>query len=236
MTTARWGRSRSRPARSAAPSSRVWTPKTPGGVAAGKAWSHRERAGGDDQVVKTLSVAAAGGQVTDRDHPDLKVDGLHVGEHAQIDAVGPVRLRRSGDQLLPVGDVAGHPGGDAAGRIGAVGSALEGNHLELVACQPLGLGGRAHPGGVAADDHHPVGHAITASKPRSSSGQRGLFAGQARSRMVRISVPARTASVTRVFSAISASRARWSSPRGPQRGPHTVICPSIHRLARSLTV
>jgi hypothetical protein len=41
----------------------------------------------------------------------LGVDGLHVGERAQIDAVGPVRLGRSGDQLLPIGDVAGQPVG-----------------------------------------------------------------------------------------------------------------------------
>jgi hypothetical protein len=51
------------------------------------------------------------GRVIGVREPGLGVDGLHVGEHAQIDAVGPVRLRRSGDQLLPIGDVAGHPVG-----------------------------------------------------------------------------------------------------------------------------
>jgi hypothetical protein len=74
------------------------------------------------------------------------------------------------------------------------GPPLEGDHVELVASQPLGLGGRAHPGGVPADHHHPLGHADQA-------------------KVVRISVPARTALVTGVFSAISASLARWSSPR-----------------------
>ena len=131
----------------------------PDGVTAGKGRSHRHGAGGQDQVVEALPVAAAGGQVTHRHRPGLEVDRLHVGEHAQVDAVGPMRLRCPGDQPLPVGDVAGHPVGDAAGRIGAVGPTLEGDHLELVAGQPLGLGGRAHPGGIAADDHHPLGHA-----------------------------------------------------------------------------
>jgi len=48
--------------------------------------------------------------------------------------------------------------------------------------------------------------------------------------VVRISVPARTALVTGVFSAISASLARWSSST-----PCRVISRSIHRLFRSST-
>jgi hypothetical protein len=82
-----------------------------GGVAAGEGWPRRDGAGGHDEVVEPHPVAAARGQVADGHRPGLEVDGLHVGEHAQIDAVGPVRLRRSGDQLLPVGDVAVHPVG-----------------------------------------------------------------------------------------------------------------------------
>jgi len=54
--------------------------------------------------------------------------------------------------------------------------------------------------------------------------------GQAVPVVVRISVPARTALVTGVFSAISASFARWSSST-----PRRVISRSIHRLFRSLT-
>jgi hypothetical protein len=74
------------------------------------------------------------------------------------------------------------------------------------------------------------GIASTTSTPRSSpSDRRWLFASQVRSTVVRISVPARTALVTGVFSAISASLARWSSPSGPRR----LICRSIHRVARS---
>ena len=48
--------------------------------------------------------------------------------------------------------------------------------------------------------------------------------------VVRISVPARTALVTGVFSAISASVARWSSST-----PCRVISRSIHRVFWSLT-
>jgi len=103
-----------------------------GGVAAGKWWPHRDRPGGDDQVVEPFPVAAAGGQIADRHLAGLEVDALHLDEHAQVDAVGPVRLGRPGHQLLPVGDVSGDPVGDAAGRVGAVVPALEGDHLEPV--------------------------------------------------------------------------------------------------------
>jgi hypothetical protein len=81
--------------------------------------------------------------------------------------------------------------GDAAGRVRALRSALERDDLDRVACDSLGLRGRAHPGRIRSDDDYSPGHRMPV--------------------VVRISVPARTALVTGVFSAISASFARWSS-------------------------
>jgi hypothetical protein len=89
-------------------------------------------------------------------------------------------------------------------------SALERDDLDRIARDPLGLRGCAHPGRVRPDDDYPLGHRMPA--------------------VVRISVPARTALVTGVFSAISASFARWSSST-----PCRVISRSVHLVFLSLT-
>jgi hypothetical protein len=39
-----------------------------------------------------------------------------------------------------------------------MGSAFEGDNFEFVAPQPLGLGSRAHPSSISADDNHPLRH------------------------------------------------------------------------------
>jgi hypothetical protein len=88
-------------------------------------------------------------------------------------------------------------------------SALERDDLDRIARDPLGLRGCAHPGRVRPDDDYPLGHRMPV--------------------VVRISVPARTALVTGVFSAISASFARWSSST-----PCRVISRSVHLVFLSL--
>jgi hypothetical protein len=74
-----------------------------------------------------------------------------------------------------------------------------------------------------------------AIRPRYAADQaapsRAWPLGQAASVMVRISVPARTALVTGVLSAISASLARWTSST-----PCRVISRSIHLVSRSATM
>jgi hypothetical protein len=179
-------------------------------VHAGQRWSHRDRAGGDDQEVIAFPERPPGGQVM-REHPaGREVDLLYLGSHPQVDAVAPVCVRRTGDQALRPVDIAGHPVRDAAGREGGVRSALERDDLDRVARDPLGLRGCAHPGRVRPDDDDPLGHAAPVT--------------------VRISAPARTTLVTGVFSATSASFARW-----PSSTPCRVISRSIHLVSRSST-
>jgi hypothetical protein len=172
--------------------------------------AHRDRAGRDDQGVEAFPVRPPGGQVASRHPPGRQVDLLHLGAHPQVDAIAPVCVRRTGDQALRLADVTGHPVRDAAGSLGAVRSALERDDLDRIARDPLGLRGRAHPGRVRSDDDYSLGHRMPV--------------------VVRISVPARTALVTGVFSAISASMALWSSST-----PCRVISPSIHLVLLSLT-
>ena len=150
--------------------------------------SHRDRAGRDDQGIEALPVRPPGGQIVSGHPPGREVDLRHLGSHPQVNAVAPVRLRRTGDQTLRRVDIPGHPVRDTAGRVGAVVSALERDDLDRVARDPLGLRGRAHPGRVPPDDDDSLGHRMPA--------------------VVWISVPAWTALVTGVFSAISASFAR----------------------------
>ena len=158
-----------------------------------------------------------------------EVDLLHFGSHPKVDAVAPVRVRRTGDQTLRPVDIACYPVGDATGRVGAVFAAIERDDLDRVACYSLGLRGCAHPGRVRPDYDDPLGHGISA--PRCLGRSVAYVAtGQAAPVVVRISVPARTALVTGVFSAISASFARWSSST-----PCRVISRSIHLVFRSLT-
>jgi hypothetical protein len=161
--------------------------------------------------------------------PGRKVDLLHRGSHPKVDAVAPVRVRRTSDQAFRPVDIAGYPVRDAARRVGAVRSALERDDLDRVARDPLGLRGRAHPGRVRPDDDDPLSHGI--STPHCPGRAVACAAtGQAAPVVVRISVPARTTLVTGVFSAISASSARWSSST-----PCRVISRSIHLLFRSWT-
>ena len=65
----------------------------------------------------------------------------------------------------------------------------------------------AHPGRVSPDDDDPLGHGISTPHCLGRS-VACVTAGQAAPMVVRISVPVRTALVTGVFSAISASFAR----------------------------
>ena len=92
----------------------------------------------------------------------------------------------------------------------------------------LGLRGCAHPGRVRPDDE-PLGHGISAPHCLGRS-VACVATGQTARVVVRISVPARTALVTGVFSAVWASFARWSSSM-----PCRVISRSIHLVFRSLT-
>ena len=204
-------------------------PEYAGGVHAGQRRSHRDRAGRDDERVEAFPVRPPGGKVVSGHPPGREVDLLHLGSHPKVDAVTPVRVRRTGDQTLRPVDIAGHPVRDAAGRVGAVRSALERDDLDRVACDSLGLRGCAHPGRVRPDDDDPLGHGISAPHCLGRS-VAFVATGQAAPVVVRISVPARTALVTGVFSAISASFARWSSST-----PCRVISRSIHLVFRSLT-
>jgi len=99
-------------------------------------------------------------------------------------------------------------------------AALERDDLDRAARDPLGLRGRAHPGRIRSDDNSPLGHRISARHPPGRIATRAAT-GQAAPVAVRISVPARTALVTGVLSAISASFARWSSSQsvGPRPAP-----------------
>jgi hypothetical protein len=49
-----------------------------------------------------------------------------------------------------------------------MGSALERDNFEFVPPQTLGLGSRAHPGSISADDNHPLCH--TDHRPRKRDG------------------------------------------------------------------
>src|SRR5271165_4601206 len=96
------------------------------------------------------------------EHPSgREVDLLHFGSHPKVDAVAPVRVRRTGDQPLRLADITGYPVRDATGRVGAVRAALEREDLDRVACDSLGLRGRAHPGRVRPDDDDPLSHGIS---------------------------------------------------------------------------
>ena len=163
------------------------------------------------------------------EHPSgREVDLFHLGPHPKVDAVAPACVRRTGDQTLRPVNIAGTQYGMPQAE-GAVRSALERDDLDRVACDSLGLRGCAHPGRVRPDDDDPLGHGI--SIPHCLGRSVACVAtGQAAPVVVRISVPARTALVTGVFSAISASFARWS-PSTPCR----VISRSIHLVFRSLT-
>ena len=172
--------------------------------------SRRDRAGRDDQGVEAFRVRTPGGQVMSCHPPGREIDLLHLGSHPKIDPIAPVRIRRTGDQALRIVDITGQPVRDAAGSEGTVRPALERDDLDLIARDPLGLRGRAHPGRVRSDDDYSPGHRIPM--------------------VVRIPVPARTALVTGVFSAISASKAPWSSPT-----PCRVTCRSVHLVFLSLT-
>ena len=185
-------------------------PEHAGRVRAAQRWSHWDRAGRDDQGVEAFAVRPPSGQVMNGHPAGREIDLLDLGSHVNVDAVAPVLIWRTGDQPLRLADITGHPVRDAAGGVGAVRSALERDDLDRVARDPLGLRGRAHPGRVRPDDDDPLGHRMPV--------------------LVRISVPARTALVTGVFSAISASFARCSSST-----PCRVICRSIHLVFLSLT-
>ena len=185
-------------------------PEHAGRVRARQRRPHRDRPGRDDQGIEAFTVRPPGGQVTNCHPPGRAVDLLHLGSHAKVDAVAPVRVRRPGDQTLRLVDITGHPVRDTAGSVGAVRSALERDDLDRIARDPLGLRGRAHPGRVRSDDDYSLGHRMPV--------------------VVRISVPARTALVTGVLSAISASFALWSSST-----PCRVISRSIHLVFLSLT-
>ena len=157
-------------------------------VHAGQRRPHRDRTGGDDHGVIAFPERPPGGQVMREHPPGREIDLLHLGSHPQVDAVAPMRVRRTGDQALWPVDITGHPVRDAAGREGAVRPPLERDDLDRVAGDPLGLRRCAHPRRVRPDDDDPLCHAAPV--------------------MVRISVPARTTLVTGVFSATSASFAR----------------------------
>ena len=142
--------------------------------------SRRDRAGRDDQGVEAFPVRPPGGQVMSCHPPGREIDLLHLGSHAKIDAIAPVRIRRTGDQALRIVDITGQPVRDATGSEGAVRSALERDDLDRIARDPLGLRGRAHPGRVRSDDDYSLGHrmsvrlcpgaSLIAGCPRSSRG------------------------------------------------------------------
>jgi len=133
-------------------------PEHTGGVYAGQRWSHRDRAGRDDQGVETFAVRPPVGQVASSHPPGRDVDLLYLGPHPEVDAILPVHLGRTRDQALPFVDVTGHPVRDAAGRVGTVRSALERDDLNRLARDPPGLRGRAHPGRIRPDDDYALGH------------------------------------------------------------------------------
>jgi hypothetical protein len=98
------------------------------GLDTGQRRAHRNGTGGDDQVVEALGVAAASSQFPNCDPASAQVDLLDLGEHAQVDAVAPMLLRRPNDQQLLVLHVAGNPVGDAARRVRAVFPAFKADH------------------------------------------------------------------------------------------------------------
>src|SRR5215472_3572995 len=133
-------------------------PEHTGRVHAGQRWSHRDRAGRDDQGVETFTVRPPGSQVVSCHPPGREVDLLYLGSHAKVDAIALVLFGRTRDQALPLVDVTGHPVRDATGRVGTVRSALERDDLDRFPRDPLGLRGRAHPGRVRPDDDYALGH------------------------------------------------------------------------------
>ena len=125
--------------------------------------SHRDRPGRDDQGVEAFPERPPSGKVMSEHPSGREVDLLHLGSHSKVDAVAPVFVRRTGDQLLWLADIASYPVRDATGRVGAVRSALERDDLHRVACDSLGLRRCAHPGRVRPDDDDPIGHALSPS-------------------------------------------------------------------------
>jgi len=140
----------------------------------------------------------------------------------------PLRRCVSGERVLQLADVAGHPVRDAAGRVGGVHSAFERDDLDRIARDSLGLRGRAHPGRVRSDDDYSLGHR---SSVRHCTGRTlmRVATGQAASVVVRISFPGHRHG-DRGFLPRSRPAPRWSSST-----PCSVISRSIHRLFWSLT-
>jgi hypothetical protein len=89
----------------------------------------------------------------DEDPAVFQIDFDDFMKDAGIDAVFvPKGIRRDGDEPIDVVDNLADIIGNASGRIGRMGSFLEGDNLQI-RFEPLCLGRRAHPRCVPADDN-----------------------------------------------------------------------------------
>jgi hypothetical protein len=117
---------------------------------------HGDAARRVDELVVRLVVGPAGLEVAGGDAARCDVDGDDLRAHPQVDVVGPVLLRRAGDELRLLRHRAADPVRDAAGRVRGRATPLEGDDLQVVGGPPLArLAGRAHARGVPADHHQP---------------------------------------------------------------------------------
>jgi hypothetical protein len=124
-------------------------------VDAGDRRPQRLGAGGDHQHVPRLVAGPPGVEVAHPHPPRPQVDRLDLVPDAGVDALLGELLRGAGDQGPPVLHDVARVVGEAAGRVGGVPAALEGDDLQVVGVAPLArLGGGAHAGGVPPDHHH----------------------------------------------------------------------------------
>jgi hypothetical protein len=89
----------------------------------------------------------------DEDPAISEIDFGDLMQNAGVDAVVVAKcFGRNGDEPIDVVDNLADIIGNASGRIGRMGSFLEGDNLQ-VRFEPLCLGRRAHPRCVPADDN-----------------------------------------------------------------------------------
>ena len=148
-------------------------PVDAGQVDAGHLRAQRLRPCPHDQHVERLVEGVPAGQVAHRHPAGAQIDGLDL--VADLHRDGPLGelLRCPDHQVPPVVDHAAGQVGQAAGGVGHVRAALEGEDLQLVRRTPApGLGGRAHPGGVAPYHHHPRAHPLARHRIPQGVGHR----------------------------------------------------------------
>jgi hypothetical protein len=123
------------------------------GIGPGKCGTDRNRPRGDYQVIEGLPPFFPFRDRPDKDTAVLQIDLGDFMQDTGIDAVFiPKFFRRDRYELPDIVDNLADIIGNASGRVGCMGSFLEGYDVQ-VRLQPFCLGRRAHSGGIPADDN-----------------------------------------------------------------------------------